>query len=213
MADLAAWVNVELTKNAVEVGQLLVIRRWLQPATRMAHRDLREPSPYFGLVTSAVPEACVGDVAGRDRVHRDPFLRKLPGQVDDPVVRRSLGRAVRAGALATGHGANLRRNPGEEPLSPGTLATRCGVTPAAISLRIRRAEESGWVTRERAASDARSVRVRLTASGRVAADRFAQLVLEHDDALTAELSDRDLDELERLRRRLGEGVAPRAASQ
>ncbi|MDV3222604.1 MarR family winged helix-turn-helix transcriptional regulator [Intrasporangium sp.] len=103
--------------------------------------------------------------------------------------------------------ANLRRNPGEEPVSPGALATRCGVTPAAISLRMRRAEESGWVTRERATSDARSVRVRLTASGRVAADRFAQLVLEHDDALTAELSDRDLDELERLLRRLGQGVA------
>lgn len=27
MADLAAWVNVELTKNAAEIGQLLLIRR------------------------------------------------------------------------------------------------------------------------------------------------------------------------------------------
>jgi DNA-binding MarR family transcriptional regulator len=53
------------------------------------------------------------------------------------------------------------------------------------------------------------VLVRLTASGRAAADRFAQLVLEHDDALTAELSDRELDELEHLLRRLAKGVERR----
>jgi DNA-binding MarR family transcriptional regulator len=98
--------------------------------------------------------------------------------------------------------ANLRRNTGEEPMSPSDLAAACGVTPGAISLRLRRAEQSGWVTRTSDPADARGVLVSLTKSGRSAAERFAQIVLEHDDVLVAAMSDGDLARLERLLERL-----------
>lgn len=118
----------------------------------------------------------------------------------------ALLRAERASVLA-GLGADqatlqllaaIRRDPGTEPLTPGVLADRCGVTPGAISLRLRRSDEAGWTERVPSPSDGRSVTVRLTPSGIRAADELAGRVLAHDDDLVALLTDGELAELERL---------------
>lgn len=102
--------------------------------------------------------------------------------------------------------ANLRRRSDVAPMTPSALAQWCGVTPAAVSLRLRRAEQSGWVTRQATAEDRRAVHVQLTASGREAADRFAQLVLQRDEELVARMSDQDLRYLEHLLRALNESA-------
>lgn len=102
--------------------------------------------------------------------------------------------------------ANLRRTGTPYELTPGTLAHRCGVTAAAISLRIRRAEQEGWVVRFRQASDGRSVIVRLTSTGVTAAENYAAAVLRHDDELIAALGDSELADLERLLRRFESAI-------
>lgn len=107
--------------------------------------------------------------------------------------------------------ANLRRLGRPYEAAPGELARRCRVTPAAISLRVRRAQESGWVERDSAASDGRRVVVRLTERGIAAADEYAARILHHDDQLVADVSDRDLAELERLLRLLGDSMTRHGA--
>jgi DNA-binding MarR family transcriptional regulator len=103
--------------------------------------------------------------------------------------------------------ANLRRLGRPYEAAPGELAQKCGVTPAAISLRIRRAQESGWVERVTAATDGRRAVVRLTDRGAAAADEYAGRILRHDERLVAGWSERDLAELERLLRLLGASVS------
>lgn len=102
--------------------------------------------------------------------------------------------------------ANLRRLGQPYEAAPSELARKCGVTPAAISLRVRRAQESGWVDRVNSATDGRRAVVRLTERGVEAADEYAARILRHDDQLVADLDDRDLAELERLLRQLSASV-------
>lgn len=97
--------------------------------------------------------------------------------------------------------AELRRHPGPEPLSPGQLARLCAVTPGAISQRLRRAQEAGWVVRS-SAPDGRTGRVALTPEGIETADAWATTVLQHDDDLTRYLTDEELALLETLLERL-----------
>jgi DNA-binding MarR family transcriptional regulator len=103
--------------------------------------------------------------------------------------------------------ANLRRLGQPFEAAPTELARKCGVTPAAITLRIRRAHDSGWVERSTAPGDGRRAVVRLTDEGVAAADKYAAHVLHHDDRLFATVSDRDLAELERLLRLVCDQVA------
>ena len=81
----------------------------------------------------------------------------------------------------------LRR--GGEPYAMSTreLAEREAVTPAAISQRLTRAEQKGWVTRE--PGDGRTVLVQLTDTGREIVDSTAGAIFAHEDGLLANLSD------------------------
>jgi len=98
--------------------------------------------------------------------------------------------------------ANLRRLGRPFEAAPSQLALRCGVTPAAISLRIRRAQESGWVQRTQASDDGRRAVVRLTEAGVAAADEYAGQILRHDDQLVAGMTEAEIAEFERLLRLL-----------
>jgi DNA-binding MarR family transcriptional regulator len=98
--------------------------------------------------------------------------------------------------------AHLRRLGRPFQAAPSRLALTSGVTPAAISLRIRRAQESGWVERTQASDDGRRAVVRLTEAGVAAADEYAGQILRHDDQLVAGMTDAEIAELERLLRLL-----------
>ncbi|WP_029088615.1 MarR family winged helix-turn-helix transcriptional regulator [Brevibacterium album] len=85
----------------------------------------------------------------------------------------------------------LRRSDPTATLSTRELAGLEGVTPAAISQRVARAEGKGWVTRE--SGPGRSVLVTLTPAGQDVVDDVAGAIFDHDDALltAVELGDRE----------------------
>jgi len=94
----------------------------------------------------------------------------------------------------------LRR--GGEPYAMSTreLAEREAVTPAAISQRLARAEQKGWITRE--PGSGRSVLVRLTDTGREVVDSTAGAIFAHEERLLATLSDDRRAQLAELLREL-----------
>ncbi len=104
----------------------------------------------------------------------------------------------------------LRRSGAPYSLSTRELAQATGVTPAAISQRLTRAQERGWVTREQLAR--RAVQVHLTEDGRRTVDNFAGAIFEADDDLLAVLQPEEREALTELLttmvRRLTEDATP-----
>ncbi|MFW0793444.1 MarR family transcriptional regulator [Gordonia sp. CPCC 205515] len=98
--------------------------------------------------------------------------------------------------------ACLRRSVPDHRLTAGELAEQTLVTTGGLTLRVKRLEEAGLVTRSRDATDARVVYVKLTPEGaalvdRIADDHFAKLQIMLDG-----LSDVDATELTQLLGRL-----------
>lgn len=94
----------------------------------------------------------------------------------------------------------LRREGSPYVLTTRELAEREGVTPAAISQRLTRAERRGWVSRE--PGEGRRVFVRLTGNGRSVVDSVAGAIFTHEDELLAALGPDDRDALASLLRTL-----------
>ncbi|GAA1581620.1 MarR family winged helix-turn-helix transcriptional regulator [Actinoplanes couchii] len=80
----------------------------------------------------------------------------------------------------------LRRAGEPYALSTRELAEHTLVTPAAISQRLTRAEQQGWVVREPAPQ--RRVIVRLTGAGRQIIDDIAGRIFDRENELLAGLS-------------------------
>lgn len=100
----------------------------------------------------------------------------------------------------------LRRAGDPWALTTRDLAERSLVTPAAISQRLTRAEQRGWVTREPAATG-RQVLVRLTDAGRETIDATAGAIFAQERDLLAGLPDAERDTLAGLLGRLIADVA------
>ncbi len=82
-----------------------------------------------------------------------------------------------------------------EPLTAGEIASHLGLTTGAVTGLIDRLEASGWVRRERDASDRRRVYVHLTHDHEDAAelwDAYRPLAEAMDDYVSS-LRDRDLE--------------------
>lgn len=90
----------------------------------------------------------------------------------------------------------LRRSGDPYRLSTRELAEASVVSPAAISQRLARAEQRGWVRRE--PGPARSVDVQLTEEGKQITDEFAGAIFTSDEAMLGGLSAQDRGELTRL---------------
>jgi DNA-binding MarR family transcriptional regulator len=93
--------------------------------------------------------------------------------------------------------ATLRRSGKPYELSAGELAAQTMVTSGAISKRVDRCVEAGWVSRTVAADDARGRRVRLTAAGVRHLDRAFTAHIANEHRLLEPLSRRDRDALAR----------------
>lgn len=98
----------------------------------------------------------------------------------------------------------LRRSEGEQ-LSPGQLLAQTLVTSGTMTNRIDRLEERGLVRRRPDPSDARSVRVQLTAAGRRRVDAALRDLVARENAILGSLDESERATLAALLRRV---VAP-----
>ena len=99
----------------------------------------------------------------------------------------------------------LRRAGTPHELSPGQLLAQTLVTSGTMTNRIDRLEERGLVYRRPDAADARSVRVRLTPSGRRRVDAALRDLVAREDAILGTLDAAERGSLVGLLRRV---VAP-----
>lgn len=98
----------------------------------------------------------------------------------------------------------LRRAEGEQ-LSPGQLLAQTLVTSGTMTNRIDRLEERGLVRRRPDPTDARSVRVQLTAAGRRRVDSALKDLVARENAILGNLDETERATLAGLLRRV---VAP-----
>ena len=98
----------------------------------------------------------------------------------------------------------LRRAEGEQ-LSPGQLLAQTLVTSGTMTNRIDRLEERGLVRRKPDPSDARSVRVQLTAAGRRRVDAALSDLVARENSILVSLDESERATLATLLRRI---VAP-----
>jgi len=96
----------------------------------------------------------------------------------------------------------LRRHGPEYELTPGELMAETLVSSGTMTHRIDQMEAAGLVARQADREDGRVVRVRLTPSGRAAADAALGSLLERERALLGPLAAADRSALAALLRRL-----------
>lgn len=96
--------------------------------------------------------------------------------------------------------ACLRRSVPHHRLTAGELAEQTLVTTGGLSLRVKRLEDAGLVTRSKDAGDARVVYVEITPAGSSLVDRVAD---EHFAKLKTMLGDLDDNEVATLATLLG----------
>lgn len=106
--------------------------------------------------------------------------------------------------------ATLRRSGEPYRLPVGEIAERSMVTAGAISQRITRAEQAGWVRRTRHGDDGRSVCVELTSEGHGYIEQTVEELLTHEELLLSALTGVQRDQLSELLRILYADLSQRA---
>lgn len=92
----------------------------------------------------------------------------------------------------------LRRSGAPYRLSAGELAQRCRVTAGAITQRLDRLEDAGYVVRRQTAEDHRGVTVELTAHGARELDTIFRAVMRSDEELLSFITARERESLAKL---------------
>ena len=94
--------------------------------------------------------------------------------------------------------ATLRRSGQPYALSPSDLAAATMVTSGAVSKRVDRCVEQGWVSRAVSETDGRGRLVRLTPKGRRLIDDAFTAHIANEHRILEELRPRERDELARI---------------
>lgn len=94
--------------------------------------------------------------------------------------------------------ATLRRSGAPYELAPGDLAASTMVTSGAVTKRVDRCVERGWVTRRVSDADGRGRVVALTPAGRELIDRAFEAHVANEQRLVGLLPERDSARLARL---------------
>jgi DNA-binding MarR family transcriptional regulator len=94
--------------------------------------------------------------------------------------------------------ASLRRAGAPYQLTPGELAASTMVTSGAVTKRLDRLEEKGYVTRTVSAADARSRQIALTDAGHALIDALVPRHLDNERRLLAGLTDLERSRLAHL---------------
>lgn len=102
--------------------------------------------------------------------------------------------------------ASLRRLGPPYELTAGEITESLMITSGAVTNRIDRLEGRGYVERVKADGDQRFVRVRLTPAGRAVMDETLPAHLAGEEQLLAGLTPTERRQLERLLRKLQDGV-------
>ncbi|MAT05390.1 MAG: MarR family transcriptional regulator [Acidimicrobiaceae bacterium] len=97
--------------------------------------------------------------------------------------------------------ATLRRAGPPYRLTPTELADRTLITTGAMSQRLMKAESSGWIRREAATGDARSIVVSLTTDGFELVERVVGEVLRSEQQLLDRFTPTEQAELAAMLRR------------
>ncbi|GAB3950438.1 MarR family transcriptional regulator [Kribbella albertanoniae] len=79
------------------------------------------------------------------------------------------------------------------PLTPSALARRAGLHPATLTGILDRLERAGWIVRDRAATDRRSVTIRLLPDRGVEVFRLYQPMLGAMDEVLADYTEEELE--------------------
>lgn len=173
-------------------------------------RDHGEP-----LALSDSTETSVQDIA-------QAWARELPGiDVESILVITTLWRAAKRLMDARGRAlrqlgmdavtldllSTLRRAGPPYRLTTRTLAKRCLVSAGAISQRLARAETSGFVVREPAGRERKSVAVTLTATGHRALDPVVTDLLSQEADYISIFTQAERQQLVEMLRRLDRHVS------
>lgn len=94
--------------------------------------------------------------------------------------------------------ATLRRSGPPYELTPSALAASTMVTSGAVTKRVDRCEQRGWVTRRVSDRDGRSRVVALTSAGRQLIDRAFEAHMANEHRLVGPLPERDRAALARI---------------
>ncbi|WP_343905222.1 MarR family transcriptional regulator [Nocardioides aquiterrae] len=135
----------------------------------------------------------------RERPELDVSPQGVIGRLHRLAARLSEELAAVYGEFGLGEGefdvlATLRRAGAPYELTPGELARRTMVSSGAVTKRVDRCVEQGWVTRRVSDSDHRGRVVALTASGLELIDRAFEAHMANEHRLVGML-----DEMERAR--------------
>ena len=101
--------------------------------------------------------------------------------------------------------ATLRRH--NRDLSPGELLTATMLTSGAMTHRLDRLENSGWIERRPDPDDRRGVKVHLTESGRELVDRAIEARFGEASLVESALKPNEADTLARLLSKLDRGLS------
>ncbi len=144
-----------------------------------------QPDPIDHIITSwaeASPDLDVSPMHVFGRLHRAYLVyRREIGELFDELGTSTSGFEVLAA---------LRRQPGFQAAA-GDLAQVTLVTTGGLTLRVRRLEAEGLVTRSRDSKDNRVVHVQLTEKGHELVDRVAERHFANLGRLLEGLSERD----------------------
>jgi DNA-binding MarR family transcriptional regulator len=126
----------------------------------------------------------------------------------------ALRRAVHAlgaevyGELGSTQAKFLRMIGERAPISQADLARATATDPALTGRVLANLIERGWVARERSTEDRREYVLELTAAGRRMRDKVVKLRGELAARVVSVLDDRDLDDFDRVARKILDALRP-----
>jgi DNA-binding MarR family transcriptional regulator len=96
---------------------------------------------------------------------------------------------------------------GQEEFRLGELAALADMEVSTLSRLIGSMQTKRLVSRRRSGKDARAVRIRATDQGRALAQKLISAVASYEDAVTASLGTRQVQELKRMLAQIGDTLA------
>ena len=119
----------------------------------------------------------------------------------------------RTGIHPTHHDFLMHLSKDESTFRQQELASRFGITPAAVVQNLDRMEEAGYVRREASESDSRCKRILITEKGRQIVEESAEEFGKLDAKLLEGIEGEDLETFLRVLQKMQENITPSLAEK